>query len=642
MSTNLSDDHSPVTAAEEVPPPTKVAGDREVGPSTSSSTSSLGSAPLSNGGPNFAPPAPEGGASNGKADLSSSDDVDVTTTDSPEKKAPSGGGRGRPAERTAGERQGQHQQQSPHILPHVLATEPNIRERLRRLKQHVVNPLFKHSKSGAFKEPVNAKALGIYPIYHQIIKCPMDLGTVRKKIDRGEYATRSQCVDDIFLIWMNAKTFNAPGHFVHENAKVLEVVTRDKLAKLEHDEAAGVFDQPKLAGKKASEVPARLRDEPRPERRMSRKISTDLPGESVQPQQLKKKYVESLDEQMRQCDSILKELLTARLHQAYVEPFLQSSRMSEATGQPMDLYRVQQRLQAGYYRHPLQFASDFRSIISRAYRHAASMDDPVVQHASDLQHNFEILFSKVEFEPVANPAVYDRVGSREGDGGGMLRSLLAAQSQVAAVQSGVAGLLRDLVLLRRQNLPRRRRPGLQQPQQRGKGGRSLGARAPGGQAQKPRKRGRPPSAAGPGLTSPKAKKPRRQKVPQQLPLQPSPLPSAKSTLTEEQRLALRSEIASLKEDDQGTVVQIMMSNGEVLSQDANGYTEIDLGNCSARTIKLIQDYIKKVTTSSPARKRRRRQQNDYDGSSASSESSDEGEEEDDSSSSSSSVDSDSD
>ena len=58
------------------------------------------------------------------------------------------------------------------------------------------------------------KALGIYPIYHQIITKPMDLGTVKKKIDTLEYRSRKECLDDIQLVWENAMKFNAKGHFV--------------------------------------------------------------------------------------------------------------------------------------------------------------------------------------------------------------------------------------------------------------------------------------------------------------------------------------------------------------------------------------------------------------------------------------------
>ncbi len=625
MSANLrSDDHSPVTAGEEsTSAPGNTTGisnklgngggggggggdgsgkDRlaepaaAMGPRAGSGFAGAGGAGDNNGGmSNGMPPSVlsqpssssigmEEASSNGKADLSS-DDIDVmTTSDSPDKKSL------------------QQQQQMP---------EPNLKERLRRVRLHVVNPLFKHSKSIAFREPVNAKALGIYPIYHQIIKRPMDLGTVRKKIDRGEYFTRQQCVDDIFLIWTNGKTFNAPGHFVHENAKILEGVTRDKLARLERDEEAGIFDQPKPP-KKAPELAVRPRDEPRPERRMSRKISTELPGESMQPQQLKKKYVESLDDQMKKCDSILKELLTARLHQAYVEPFLQCSRGPDS----MDLYKVQQRLQNGYYRHPLQFAGDFRSIITSAYKSASDPEDPLLRHASNLQHNFELLFAHVEYEPVPNPALFDRMGDSET---GMLGGLIAAQNQVGQIQANVTSLLSDLIQLRRQDVASRRK--------RQRGGAAGPSRA-GGNAGG-RKRGRP---VGSTNKAPKQRRP------------PKPPVKGGAAMTEAERMALRGEIAELKEDQQGHVVQLMMDNGEVLSQDANGYTEIDLGNCSAATIKLIQDYIARAKraaakAASSASKKRKRQRKE-----SSSESSDssEDDEDDSSSSASSSGDSDSD
>ncbi len=663
MSATLSEDHSPVTAEESnsnsgPPPPNGGGPAPKKGLGTSSSSTVAGpstmaprggggdgDSALSNGGPDFDPPTGSGdgdnggtsshhehASNNGKADLSSSDDVDVTTTsDSPEKRALMADHHNRALAASAS---GSSSSSSTHPPP--VTPEPNIRERLRRVRLHVVNPLFKHSKSSAFREPVNAKALGIYPIYHQIIKRPMDLGTVRKKIDRGEYLTRAQCLDDIGLIWENAKTFNKPGHFVHENAKVLEAVTRDKLARLERDEAAGVFDQPKapLKGRVgAPEITVRPRDEPRPERRASRKVSADfLPGESAQPQQLKKKYVENLDEQMRQCDSILKELLTARLHQAYVEPFLQSP------GEALDLYKVQQRLQAGYYRHPLQFASDFRGIISRAYRLASSdPKDPILAHASDLQHNFEVLFCRVEYEPVANPAFYD-------GGGGVLGGLLTAQTQITAIQANVADLLSDLVVLRQQDVSKRGRkprPGPSRlPSAAARGLNRAGATT----SSKPRKRGRPPGqAAAAGQQGAGNKRPRKRKT--GAPPEAAAF-AATSSLTEEQRLALRAEIAGLKEDQQTQIVQIMMTNGETLSQDANGYTEIDLGNCSARTIKLIQDYVKKVsrgpavatsaTGPSPPKKKRQKREE-----SSESESSDSSEEED-SSSSSSSDESDSD
>lgn len=101
----------------------------------------------------------------------------------------------------------------------------------------------------------------------------MDLGTIRKKIDRGAYFCRNDCLADIQLVWDNARTFNAPGHFVHQAAEILEKFARDKIEKLDKDEALGVFDLPK---KPKVEIPVPGLGEPRPERRAARKVITIL------------------------------------------------------------------------------------------------------------------------------------------------------------------------------------------------------------------------------------------------------------------------------------------------------------------------------------------------------------------------------
>jgi hypothetical protein len=58
------------------------------------------------------------------------------------------------------------------------------------------------------------------PHYPQIIKHPMDLGTMRDKIDRGEYSVASEFESDFRLVINNCKTFN------HETAPVCELADR--------------------------------------------------------------------------------------------------------------------------------------------------------------------------------------------------------------------------------------------------------------------------------------------------------------------------------------------------------------------------------------------------------------------------------
>ena len=49
----------------------------------------------------------------------------------------------------------------------------------------------------------------------------MDLGTVKQRLDDGDYESVEAWAEDIRLVWSNAMTFNLPGDDVHECAKAL-------------------------------------------------------------------------------------------------------------------------------------------------------------------------------------------------------------------------------------------------------------------------------------------------------------------------------------------------------------------------------------------------------------------------------------
>lgn len=74
--------------------------------------------------------------------------------------------------------------------------------------------LLKNDKEGWFSVPVNAQALGL-PTYHTVIKSPMDLGTIKKRLDENKYSNQAQVADEIRLTFNNACTFNPVGHAVH-------------------------------------------------------------------------------------------------------------------------------------------------------------------------------------------------------------------------------------------------------------------------------------------------------------------------------------------------------------------------------------------------------------------------------------------
>ncbi|KAI3901879.1 hypothetical protein MKW92_037403 [Papaver armeniacum] len=77
-----------------------------------------------------------------------------------------------------------------------------------------------HQFSWVFKEPVDVVKLNI-PDYFTVIKQPMDLGTVQRKIDTGAYLSPLDFVADVRLTFSNAKTYNPRGNDVHTMADTL-------------------------------------------------------------------------------------------------------------------------------------------------------------------------------------------------------------------------------------------------------------------------------------------------------------------------------------------------------------------------------------------------------------------------------------
>jgi hypothetical protein len=70
-----------------------------------------------------------------------------------------------------------------------------------------------------FREPVDWQSLGLFD-YPQVIKKPMDLGLVKKKVNEGKYKTIHEAADDVRLIWKNCMTYNADGSDFYNLAQV--------------------------------------------------------------------------------------------------------------------------------------------------------------------------------------------------------------------------------------------------------------------------------------------------------------------------------------------------------------------------------------------------------------------------------------
>jgi hypothetical protein len=89
-------------------------------------------------------------------------------------------------------------------------------ENLRKIVQKIITK----KDSDIFREPVPYEELGLTD-YIDIVKEPMDLGTVMKKLDGKKYSSQDEVAKDIRRIWLNALLYNMPGSKIYTTAKAL-------------------------------------------------------------------------------------------------------------------------------------------------------------------------------------------------------------------------------------------------------------------------------------------------------------------------------------------------------------------------------------------------------------------------------------
>ncbi|KAF9467493.1 hypothetical protein BDZ94DRAFT_1155732 [Collybia nuda] len=79
-----------------------------------------------------------------------------------------------------------------------------------------------------FLKPVDVSQT---PGYSDIVKRPMDLGTMTVKVNKGKYRSLEEFASDLRLVTSNAKLFNPPGTIYYTEAEKIEAWSLDHIAK---------------------------------------------------------------------------------------------------------------------------------------------------------------------------------------------------------------------------------------------------------------------------------------------------------------------------------------------------------------------------------------------------------------------------
>ncbi|KAG8384949.1 hypothetical protein BUALT_Bualt04G0171300 [Buddleja alternifolia] len=80
--------------------------------------------------------------------------------------------------------------------------------------ESLLKKLMSQQYGWVFNTPVDVVKLNI-PDYFDVIKNPMDLGTIKSKLTSGKYSSPLDFLADVRLTFANAKTYNPPGSDVH-------------------------------------------------------------------------------------------------------------------------------------------------------------------------------------------------------------------------------------------------------------------------------------------------------------------------------------------------------------------------------------------------------------------------------------------
>ncbi len=83
----------------------------------------------------------------------------------------------------------------------------------------------------AFLEPVDPVKLGI-PHYTTVIQHPMDLSTIKRKLDAHIYANYEEFESDMMLMLQNCFTFNKPEDAIYQLGKKFESLFKDLMARI--------------------------------------------------------------------------------------------------------------------------------------------------------------------------------------------------------------------------------------------------------------------------------------------------------------------------------------------------------------------------------------------------------------------------
>ncbi|XP_078141153.1 bromodomain-containing protein 3b isoform X1 [Centroberyx gerrardi] len=126
---------------------------------------------------------------------------------------------------------------------------------LQYMQNVVVKTLWKHQFAWPFYQPVDAIKLCLAD-YHKVIKNPMDMGTIKKRLENNYYWSASEAMQDFNTMFTNCYIYNKPTDDIVLMAQALEKIFLQKVAQMPQEEVALLPPAPKGKSKSKPPTPA--------------------------------------------------------------------------------------------------------------------------------------------------------------------------------------------------------------------------------------------------------------------------------------------------------------------------------------------------------------------------------------------------
>lgn len=372
-----------------------------------------------------------------------------------------------------------------------------VTNQLQYLKNIIVRAMWRHEYAWPFQQPVDAKKLGL-PDYHRIIKNPMDLGTIKKRLENNYYWSGQECIQDINTMFTNCYTYNSRHEDVVKMAHILENIFLTKVVDMPREEvvveqqkkgksvksrpSATVTSGPSAApgssnsgfhtvltakaSKRKADTTSALSDSDKVNvastRGSCRRIRKPRKSEPDGPTFTPREHKEKLSSPLKDCYNILIQLFSKK-HSKYAWPFYKPVE-AELLGlndyrrivtNPMDFGTIKQKMERREYRTPQEFAADVRLIFTNCYRYNPAHHD-VVSMARATQDIFELLFAKISDEQASGQFGSDTISessdSHDSDDDRRNEEIRQIGEAVAVLKQKIDKLKQDSI--RRKNLKR--------------------------------------------------------------------------------------------------------------------------------------------------------------------------------------------